>query len=53
MHGLSAEVAQWWFVGKVAVALVPIVTFAVADLIRWLLRRTLWRGTAMAPRSER
>ena len=53
MHGLSAEGVQSRFVAKVAVALVPIVTFGVADLIRWLLRRTLWRGTALAPRSER
>jgi hypothetical protein len=48
-----AEGAQSWVVAKAAVALILIVTFGVAHLIRWLLRRTLWRGTAMAPRSKR
>jgi hypothetical protein len=46
------EVTQSWFVAKAAVALVPVVTFGAADVIRWLLRRTIRRRTTTAPRSE-
>ena len=52
MHSLSARVTQSWFVAKAAVALVPIVIFGAADVIGWFLRRSFWRRTTMAPRSD-
>jgi hypothetical protein len=52
MHSLPAEGAQFWFFAKAAVGLVPIVTIGAADVIGWFLRRSLWRRTTMAPRSE-
>jgi hypothetical protein len=52
MCGLSAEVTQSWFVAKAAVGLVPMVTLGAADVISWFLRRSFWRRTTIAPRSD-
>jgi CDP-diglyceride synthetase len=41
MNGLPAETTQSWFFVKAAVALSPILTFWIADIIAWFLRRTL------------
>jgi hypothetical protein len=35
---------------KVAVALSPILVFGIADIIGWLLRRTIWRHPEVEPR---
>jgi hypothetical protein len=41
MDGLPAETTQSWFFVKAAVAFSPILTFWIADIIAWFLRRTL------------
>ena len=41
MNGLPAETTQSWFFVKALVALSPIFTFWIADIIAWFLRRTL------------
>ena len=41
MNGLPAETTQSWFFVNAAVALSPILTFWIADIIAWFLRRTL------------
>jgi hypothetical protein len=51
MDGLAPEPMQSWFAVKAAVALTPIITLGTADVIGWLLHRTLWRRTEVAPRS--
>jgi hypothetical protein len=43
MNSLPAEVSQSWFMVKAAVAVSPMLTFWIADIIGWLLRRTIWR----------
>jgi hypothetical protein len=40
MNSLSEN--QFWFV-VAAVALTPMLTFWIADVIGWFFRRTLWR----------
>jgi hypothetical protein len=51
MDSFSAEATQSWFVGKVAVALIPVVILTTADVIGWLMR-TLRRLTEKTPQSE-
>ena len=51
MHSLAAGSTQSWFIVKATVALSPILAFCVADVIGWVLRRTLWRHPEMPPPS--
>jgi hypothetical protein len=50
MHSLSET--QFWFV-VAAVALTPMLTLWIADVIGWFLRRTLWRRPEVKPQPER
>jgi hypothetical protein len=50
MNSLATEAMQSWFIVKIAVALSPILTFGIADIIGWFLRRTLWRRPEVKPR---
>jgi hypothetical protein len=43
MNSLPAGATQSWFIVKGVVALSPMLTFWAAEVIGWILRRTLWR----------
>jgi hypothetical protein len=49
MRNLS-ETQFWFFVAGVALS--PMLTFGIADGIRWLLRRLLWHRSELASQSE-
>ena len=53
MNGLPAETTQSWFFVKAAVALSPILTFWIADIIAWFLRRTLGGAPEGDPQTGR
>ena len=52
MHDLLSEPTRSWFAVKAAIALSPIFTFLIADVMGWLLRRTLWRRLEVALQVE-
>jgi len=48
----SLSETQFWFVAA-AVALTPMFTLWIADVIGWVLRRTLWRRPEVVPQPGR
>jgi hypothetical protein len=52
MNSLTTEAMQSWFLVKVAVGLSPILTFGIADIIGWFLRRVRWLRPEVEPKSK-
>jgi len=48
----SLSETQFWFVAA-TVALTPMFTLWIADVIGWVLRRTLWRRPEVVPQPGR